>query len=91
MSRKKFAIECEMEERWIDYFCSMLKNMEWNGKIGHSSILAFYSDGDGDFRPNFNISTEYARITPNYCDRYSTKGGKLITEGVKVESLYDAG
>ena len=25
---KKFTIEVEMEERWIDDFCSMLKEME---------------------------------------------------------------
>lgn len=29
--RKTFTIECTMEERWIDTFCSMLKKMENNG------------------------------------------------------------
>ena len=27
--KKKFTIEVEMEERWIDYFMSMLNKMEY--------------------------------------------------------------
>ena len=26
--KKTFTIECTMEERWIDTFCSMLKKMK---------------------------------------------------------------
>ncbi|MBR6647149.1 MAG: hypothetical protein IKL09_06515 [Clostridia bacterium] len=61
MSKKvKFMVECEMEERWKDYFLSFLKTMEFFGQAGHSELLGFYSDGDGDFRPKFNIKdTEY--------------------------------
>ena len=61
MSKKvKFTVECEMEERWKDYFLSFLKTMEFFGQAGHSELLGFYSDGDGDFRPKFNIKdTEY--------------------------------
>ena len=51
MSKKvKFTVECEMEERWKDYFLSFLKTMEFFGQAGHSELLGFYSDGDGDFR-----------------------------------------
>ena len=61
MSKKiKFTVECELEERWKDYFLSFLKTMEFFGQVGHSELLGFYSDGDGDFRPKFNIKdTEY--------------------------------
>lgn len=60
MSKKvKFNIEVEMEERWVDDFCSMLKLMEYNGNIGHSGTIAFYSDGDGDFHPKFEIGTNF--------------------------------
>ena len=56
----KFTIECEMEERWKDYFLSFLKTMECFGQMGHSELLGFYSDGDGDFRPKFDFKeTKY--------------------------------
>lgn len=48
-----------MNERWVNDFCSMLKWMETCGKIGHSSIVGFYADGDGDFRPKFEIDCDY--------------------------------
>ena len=43
--RKTFNIEVTMNERWINDFCSMLRWMENCGKLGHSSIVGFYSDG----------------------------------------------
>lgn len=61
---KKFTIDVEMEERWIDDFCSMLEQMEILGKVGSSKVVGIYSDGDGDFRPKFNINTGYYRTTP---------------------------
>lgn len=58
----KFVIECEMNDRWVDHFCSMLKYMERCGQLGHSCIVAFYSDGDGDFRPEFDIKTDFNKV-----------------------------
>lgn len=75
--KKKFTIEVEMEERWINDFCSMLKEMEYLGSIGSSKKVGIYSDGDGDFRPKFNIDTEYRKVFP-------------ITNTDK-EKIYDAG
>lgn len=75
--KKKFTIEVEMEERWIDDFCSMLKEMERLGNIGSSKKVGIYSDGDGDFRPKFDIDTEYKKTFP-------------ITNTDK-EKIYDAG
>ena len=37
--------------------------MQQNGEIGHSEIIGFYSDGDGDFRPNFKC--DYPFIIKN--------------------------
>ena len=61
MAEKTFTISCTMEERWINHFLSFLNYMEFCGKIGHSSLIGFYSDGDGDFRPNFDIDIEYEK------------------------------
>jgi hypothetical protein len=79
MANKTFSIEVTMEERWIDHFCSMLKYMEHCGDVGHSEIVSFYSDGDGDFRPKFEIGTDFN----------ITNSRASLTRN--VTTLYDAG
>lgn len=59
MGTRKFTIDCEIPERWVNDFCAMLKTMEYFGDLGHSGVVGIYSDGDGDFRPRFNIKTIY--------------------------------
>lgn len=54
-------IKATMDKRWVDHFCSMLAYMEHCGNIGHSAIVGFYSDGDGDFRPKFEFDREYEK------------------------------
>jgi hypothetical protein len=49
----KFMIECEMKDRWVPHFLSMLKYMQRLGAIGSSREVGMLSDGDGDFRPKF--------------------------------------
>ena len=52
-------------------------------KLGHSSLVAFYSDGDGDFRPTFDIDREYKK----------TRGfwKKLDNQLPVPEVIFDAG
>lgn len=78
----RFNIEVLMQNRWIPWFCKFLEEMEYCGNIGHSSLLGFYSDGDGDFRPKFNIGIIFndARIKPSKNVRTSM-----------IEKVYDAG
>ena len=38
-----------------------MKHLERNGTLGHSALVGFYADGDGDFRPRFNIKTAYEK------------------------------
>lgn len=52
-------IKVTMNERWVNDFCSMLKWMERCGNLGHSSLVGFYADGDGDFRPRFTFDREF--------------------------------
>lgn len=76
MSNVTFTITATMPEDWADRFCSFLKRMEYDGKIGQSEAMGFYIDGDGDFRPTFEIdhlfkpveprSSEYIQRTPVY-------------------------
>lgn len=61
---KTFTVECTMNERWIPYFMSFLKKMEYNGLVGHSGVVAFMSDGGGDFRPKFRTDEKYYITNP---------------------------
>lgn len=79
MTDKTFTIEVTMNERWINNFCSMLKYMEKCGNMGHSEIVSFYADGDGDFRPHFNIDTNFNLVPAK----------SRISRDVTI--LYDAG
>lgn len=60
--KKKFTIEVEMEERWIDDFMSMLNKMEYLGNLGASRNVSIYSDGDGDFRPKFKSDVDWEKV-----------------------------
>lgn len=71
-----------MDERWVNDFCSMLNWMQSCGKLGHSSIVGFYSDGDGDFRPEFNVDRKYDKA-----EGYWKKDKKLP----ELEVIFDAG
>ena len=87
MSKVTFNIQATMEERWVDDFCSMLKWMESCGNLGHSSIVGFYADGDGDFRPKFQIDREFEK-THGYWEHERTfEQGHLP----RPEVIYDAG
>ena len=76
-----FNIEATMDERWVNDFCSMLNWMQSCGKLGHSSIVGFYSDGDGDFRPEFNVDRKYDKT-----EGYWKKDKKLP----ELEVIFDA-
>lgn len=78
-----FNITCTMKERWVPCFCALLKTMQEFGEAGHSGALAFYADGDGDFRPKFDIEVgfdlkEELRTAP--------KNGSI-----KTDVFFDAG
>lgn len=47
-----FTIKCKMKEEWKDAFISFLKEMEYNGKVGHSDILGFFQMVMEVFNPN---------------------------------------
>ena len=81
-----FNIKVMMNERWVDDFCSMLNWMQGCGDLGHSSLVGFYSDGDGDFRPKFEIDREYKKK-----DGFWRKDYKQSNRFPKPEVIFDAG
>jgi len=56
MDKRTINIQATIPERWLPDFVAMLKAMEYCGSVGASRWVCLYSDGDGDFRPKFNIS-----------------------------------
>lgn len=76
-------IKVTMNERWVNDFCSMLKWMESCGNLGHSSVVGFYADGDGDFRPKFEFDREFEKQ-----HGYWVREGKNLPN---LEVIYDAG
>lgn len=68
MSKKdliQIPITVEIPERWKDSFLSFLKELGRNGNIGHSEVLGFFCDGDGDFRAKFDFDIEYKKVNPS--------------------------
>ena len=66
--KKKFTIEVEMEERWVNEFMSMLDKMEYLGDLGASRTVSIYADGDGDFKPKFKTDVACTRVRPKGAD-----------------------
>lgn len=98
MANKTFTVECTMEERWIPEFYMFLAKMQTNGKMGHSELLGFYSDGDGDFRPKFkfSISSPEGPIPimdrEEMIERYKDSAVKIETSPRAIPSwTFDAG
>lgn len=54
----KITIKCNIPDRWVNDFLSLLYTMQRCGRSGMSRMLGFYSDGDGDFRPKFKVETK---------------------------------
>lgn len=79
--RRVFTITVDMEERWVNQFCSFLKRMEYDGSVGHSEKIAFFADGDGDFSPKFKIDTDFSNEEPK----------RMKFQEHRIESFYDAG
>lgn len=83
MAEVELIINAKMNERWVNDFLSMLKYMEHCGDIGHSAIVGFYSDGDGDFRPEFEFNVDYEKQ-----HGYRSYEGKNLPS---LEIIFDAG
>ena len=46
----KLTINVDISKRWVPAFLGFLNKLSLNSDIGHSSLVAFYADGDGNFR-----------------------------------------
>lgn len=86
MAKVSFTVNCTMEERWVNDFMSMLRYMEACGNLGHSAMVGFYCDGDGDFRPQFDTNIDWTKQ-----NGYSPKIVNKDYSHVIPERIFDAG
>jgi hypothetical protein len=75
---KTFTITCNMKDRWVPHFLATLKYMQHLGDVGSSRIVAFYADGDGDFRPKFEWDKELSSDAKPVSD---TQGDRMYDAG----------
>ena len=83
-------ITYRMARRWLPHFFEMLKTMQSFGNAGHSGNVAFYADGDGDFRPKFGfyVSTiPVDKVNPRLPEPKAKKTGATLED----VTLFDAG
>ena len=97
---KTFTIKCTMEERWIPEFLDMLNTMELWGMIGHSGLIGFFADGDGDFHPEFdsyefdNLNSKNVTSIPReeIIERYKDSATLIQTSPLAIPEIwFDAG
>ena len=81
------TIKATMKERWVDDFLSFLRYMETCGNLGHSAVLGFYADGDGDFRPKFVFDREFSETTDQ---RLEETNERYKHATIEPEIVYDA-
>lgn len=91
MKEVELTIKVKMNERWVDDFLSMLTYMESCGRRGHSAVIGFYADGDGDFQPKFKFDTDY-----DYELKYGIWESELSKQNPekhlpKLDVIFDAG
>ena len=80
---EEVIIKLKATKHFLPEFIAMLKQMEYNGNIGHSSWVAFYADGDGAFRPKFEIKASQDVLE-------AAKAVEAISDEI-IADCYDAG
>jgi hypothetical protein len=85
-----FHVTASMPVRWLPQFLGFLKAMQDNGAVGHSEVLGFFADGDGDFQPQFLIAGEQAAARPLADIGGNRPGDPLIAAAQEYMPPYNA-
>lgn len=89
------TITITARKRWIKQLLGLFRDMQTLGSMGSSRMLGFYSDGDGDFRPKFDVNgsglwnKEFGRWTQ--WGQEAAEGHKPEGRDIDIERFYDAG
>ena len=98
------TLNVTITKRWVPTFLGFLNKICHNSDIGHSSVVAFYADGDGDFRFKVDLPTEKNKEFIREFDIDNYEGTKKIdfvkitdrpilgrSVSNRIEEMYDAG
>lgn len=65
------SLKLKIHPRWYKQFIGFLQQLEGCSKAGHSEIVGFYADGDGDFLFRWNfLSPDKVTQTEETIKRY---------------------
>ena len=76
----KLNVVADIPDRWVPAFLGFLNRLQYCGAVGMSRNTSIYADGDGDFRPKFEVSAD--------CD---LPLADAPTEDVRGNQVFDAG
>lgn len=99
------SMKFKIHKRWYKQFMGFLDQLECNSAIGHSSMIGFYADGDGDFRflwkfddcsgkkAEEKVAEYFKTVRPGLVDDScnSTVSHTPHPDDGKVEMFFDAG
>lgn len=70
-------VDLLISKRWVPAFVGFLSKLQKNSTDGHSSLVGFFADGDGDF--NFQ-----AHILPSENKKFMDEFGRTNYRGERV-------
>ena len=97
----KLNLEITIPKRWVKKFFQMLDCMRVCGNVGASRTVAFYADGDGDFRP-FDFKVNGKEVQTYFGKTWNIHDNAKVPEDInvpcppfktrrKVDFFFDAG
>lgn len=103
----EIGLKFKINPRWYKQFIGFLQELESDSTMGHSALVGFFADGDGDFRfrwkfsddGEFKSATEKANAyfdgmeyyRKSHADSYDGIPSHDIDDKCKPEILFDAG
>lgn len=60
--KREFNVKVSLDERYVDDFCSFLKNLEYASKSKEDRTIGMMVYGSKGFEASFGIDTEYHEI-----------------------------
>ena len=103
----EIGLKFKIRPRWYKQFIGFLQELENDSVMGHSALVGFFADGDGDFgfRWTFSDDSESKSATEkvkkyfddreyyqkSHANSYDGIPARDIDDGHKPEILFDAG
>ena len=76
----RLTIIADIPDRWVPTFLGFLDRLRYCGSVGMSRNTTIYADGDGDFQPKFDITSDCELPTPSE-----------PSEDIRGNQVFDAG